>query len=133
MEYLTYVGFGVVTLLLFLERIWHRIDMAKLLDRMMAIVDAKSYEMMRYYTKQYPKDVKEIDKIREEERKIRKMEEQDVFQDDSTNVKDKEKAREFLSNMASDWGADEVDIAKIIDLESEDEVRIEDGGQDNLA
>ena len=115
MDYFPYIGFGVMTFLYLLERFWARRDMEKMLNRIMA----RGFEEYQYYDKKYQTDLSELKKIRNEERKIRDYEEKDVFEDDSIARDDQRKVKEALKQYGSDWSADEVDAAQILEMEKE--------------
>jgi len=129
MDYLPYIGFGIMTVLYLLERFWARSDMEKMLNRIMA----RGFEEYQYYDKKYQTDLNELKKIRKEERKIRKYEEQDVFQDDSLDKEKKKKIQEVLDQFGSDWGEDEVDVEKVLEMEKERTGEIEHGERNDLA
>ena len=125
-NFLPYLGFAVMTGLYLLERLWYRKDTTKLMDRIMA----RGYEEYQYYDKKYQTDLNELSKIRKDERKVR-YEEKDVFEDDSNPPEQKEKIKKILKQYGSDWGADEVDTAALIDMEEERIGRMVDDKQEN--
>lgn len=127
MDYL--IGFGVMTVLYLLERFWARKDMEKMLNRIMS----RGFEEYQYYDKKYQTDLGELKKIRKEERKVRDYEEKDVFEDDSINKDDKEKVRKILKQYDSDYGIDEVDTEKVLEMEEERLQEIKDAERDNVA
>ena len=113
MDYIPYIGFGVMTVLYLLERFWARKDMEKMLNRIMA----RGFEEYQYYDKKYQTDLGELKKIRNEERKVRDYEEKDVFEDDSISKDNKAKVQKILKQYDSDYGIDEVDQEKVLEME----------------
>jgi len=113
MDYIPYIGFGVMTVLYLLERFWARKDMEKMLNRIMA----RGFEEYQYYDKKYQTDLSELKKIRNEERKVRDYEEKDVFEDDSISKDNKAKVQKILKQYDSDYGIDEVDQEKVLEME----------------
>lgn len=128
MDYLP-IGFIIMTGLYLLERLWARKDMQKMLDRIMA----RGFEEYQYYDKKYQTDLGELKKIRKEERKVRDYEEKDAFEDDSINRDDKEKVKKILKQFDSDYGVDEVDTEKVLEMEDERLQEIKDAERDNVA
>ena len=113
MDYIPYIGFGVMTVLYLLERFWARKDMEKMLNRIMA----RGFEEYKYYDMKYQTDISELKYIRNEERKVRDYEEKDVFEDDSISKDNKAKVQKILKQYDSDYGIDEVDQEKVLEME----------------
>jgi len=128
MDYLA-IGFIVMTGLYLFERLCGRKDTNRFLDRIMA----RGFEEYQYYDKKYQTDLGELKKIRKEERKVREYEEKDVFTDDSVRKDHKEKIKEVLSQYDEDYGEDEVDIEKVMEIEEERKGEIRDAEGKHVA
>lgn len=80
---------------------------------------ARGFEEYQYYDKKYQTDLNELKKIRNDERKIRDYEEKDVFEDDSISKDKKKQIKKIMKQYSEEWGDDEVDAEKVLEMEED--------------
>jgi len=104
-----YIISGVLAVIIAFQQIW----ITKLINRLMA----RNYEEFKYYQKKYPKDLKEMNKIRKETRDEdqKKREEIEIQFHDPETIK-------RLERFDEEWGAEEIDAKK---LEEQDMQEVE--------
>ena len=106
---LNLVGLVVLAGFYLLERFWHRKDITKLLNRVMA----RNYEEYEYYDKKYPRDLKELDNIREQENKIRETNLEELRGEEPFST-DEDIAKK-IDEFEEDWKPEELDFQKVKD------------------
>jgi dipeptidase len=72
----------------------------KLLNRIMAT----DYEQFEYYDKKFSKDIKEVEKIRDEAREERKLSDNTFVED--AELLDEEDAKKLVDGWDEDWSGD---------------------------
>ena len=96
---------GLLSYLFYKER-------KELLNRIMS----KSYEQFEYFQKMFPGEVKEVEKLREDEREKSSEDEEIKKELDLEYAKEKE----FLEKTEEDWEESEVDLPKLRERIKED-------------
>lgn len=84
-----------------ISSVLHAKERKTLLNRVMA----RNYEEFKYYEEKYPEDIKEVKKMRADDREEREEPKEEPLDD--------AKAREFEQHLEEDWSPDELDIEKI--------------------
>lgn len=87
---------GVFLVLIIAQAIWYEHRQGKLINRIMA----KNYEEFRYYEHKYPRDLKEIEKLRKDARNTEEEAELQFHSPDTIKS---------LDRFEESWGAEEVD------------------------
>ena len=77
----------------------------KMLNRLMS----RNYEEYKYYQEKYPRDLKEVDRLRQESKQGDRKEVELQFHDPNTE--------KLLAKFEEEWGADEVDEEKLKELD----------------
>lgn len=98
-----YIIFGLL-ILYAVSEIFHRRERKSLLNRIMS----KDYGEYKYFVDKYPKDLKEVERIRKE---VRKQPANEI--DFSKNPEDEKAYEKFVKGLEEEWSEDEIDKSKI--------------------
>lgn len=102
MNYEALIIFGVMAGMSILREHWHNKEKKIMLNRCMA----RNYQEYEYYNKAFKGEVKEMEKLRDEARDDRQVEEMEE------EVTPREEAN-ILGSFDEDWDKDDIDMPKL--------------------
>lgn len=74
----------------------------------------RSYEEFRYYEDKYPRDLKELDSIREQEKKMRDKGIEEL--DEGLAMTEDEEIARKIDEFEEDWNMDEINTKKLKEI-----------------